>query len=290
MARIIVTDPFAELGEIPDDCQVITPNRASAERLNRPYRSLTHVARDILRRAGVGVASPLIGWHALRAAAAGSFNRPCDPSAEAVRLREMVATILRNGIDTNELRKHGSARVGELASVTDRYVDMLAKKGLADENAVLRKAAELGPPPQKLFVYGYFRGSAHDIEFIDEIAAEGSFLCLPCGEEPIFASTQRSIMWLRSRGWDVDAKVTSPAFTGSDSARRFAEMPVSAEAKDGITAYSFPDIKRSRDRDEQSAPDRPSHRPHHRPRGQILPQRALHHVRHYRVHGPLVPV
>src|SRR4051794_30763325 len=100
---------------------VVTPHSAAAERLSVPHVSLRSLAERLLRGKRIGIASNLTALNALKAAI--QRVRPnLDPAAEAGRIREILGTVLRTGIDPGTLRQHGSIRAKFLADAAENYV------------------------------------------------------------------------------------------------------------------------------------------------------------------------
>jgi len=192
MKRILATTRFIDVpSEIPEDFLVLTPNRAAASRLRVPHRSLRSLAVEILNREGIGVATPLRSLHVLRSVV-GELIPDRDAAAEAARVRRILATVLRDGIDITAMTRSGIPSVATLAAVAKAYCDRLWNDRLVDAESVLWKAAGFIRERKKLLVYGYFRAREHDIRFIDTIAGDGSVYVVPSGNDSIFSSANRS--------------------------------------------------------------------------------------------------
>src|SRR6266581_4060871 len=99
MKRILATSKFIHLPpDIPEGLLVLTPNKESAARLKVPHRSLRSVAVEVLNRESIGIATPTRCRHVLKSVIA-ELNSGRDAAAEAVRIKEVLATVLRDGID-----------------------------------------------------------------------------------------------------------------------------------------------------------------------------------------------
>jgi ATP-dependent helicase/DNAse subunit B len=186
------------------DAIAVTPHRAASEHLGVPHVSLRSIAERMLRQENIGVASHLTALHSLKAA----INRTdpkLDPAAEAARVRQILGTVLRAGIDLNSLREHGSTRANFLANIAEIYVSSLAERNMIDREAVLWRASQLEFPKEKLFIYGYFRARKEEVLFIDKIAADESIFFLPCHENSIFEANRVWAAKLNALGWVIDA-------------------------------------------------------------------------------------
>lgn len=204
---------------------VITPHRAASERLRAPHVSLRSIAERLLRQEGIGVASHLTALHTLKAA----INRvepKLDPAAEAARVRQILGTVLRTGIDLYLLRKHGSTHANFLADIAEIYVSSLAERNMIDREAVLWRASQLEVPKEKLFIYGYFRARKEEVLFIDKITAEGSVFFLPSHSNSIFEVNRVWADKMKELGWEIDATgdlISNDVNTGAVIASRFVD-------------------------------------------------------------------
>src|SRR6185503_18591179 len=210
MPRLIKTGPIPTLPDIiSDDGELVAPNAEIGRRFGRPARSIYQIAKDALKRSGFGVATPITAATILRSAVRDVVGGG-DPSAVARHYRESVAAILRSAIDTAAMKKHGSDRSQTAAEITNAYRSSLDKLRLVDRDAVLTEAVRHGViEPRSVLIYGYFRARqlparAEEIEFIDSLAADGSTLYLPCGDELMFSSNRAWRDLLLERGWEVD--------------------------------------------------------------------------------------
>ncbi|MGH9819152.1 MAG: PD-(D/E)XK nuclease family protein, partial [Pyrinomonadaceae bacterium] len=222
MKRILATAKFVDVPKsIPNDLLVLTSNPAAAATLGVPHRKLSGVAQEIVNRAGVGTASPLRSLFVLRSVLA-EIVPDRDPSAEAARIRPILDSILRDGIDIDAMRRSGSPSAEYLVKVVDAYCGELQKTGLIDKESVLWKAGESIKTRKKILVYGYFRARGSDIRFIDKLAGDGSIFVVPSGNGSIFASVNRSIEWLAGQGWEQQDEPARDNINMTAIAERFA--------------------------------------------------------------------
>ena len=234
MKRILATAKFIDLpDQIADDFLVLTPNPAAAARLGVPRKSLTQVAKEILNKNGFGVASQMRSLTALRAAA-----RKADPERDSVieanRLRGILSTTLRTGVDIEALKRSRSSAARHLGSVADLYRQELAAEKLIDVNDALWKAGDLITERKKVIVYGYFRARMSDVQFVDRLAGDGSIFVVPCGDEAIFTSVHRSIAKLQELGWTEQRSASS-----DPSAGKAASGLLDRTATPDLTAGAF---------------------------------------------------
>lgn len=244
MHRTIDTSPFPRAPEnLPEDIRVVTPHRPAAEALRSPRVSLQTLARRILARNGIGVAEPRIAARELRAAVAEVLPR-IDPSAGARRVGPMLRTILRVGIDTDELKVHGSRRAAELAGVAEIFRQRLRELGLVDSAAIVWEAANLpdiGPEP--LLIYGYPRARKEEVAFINRLAGDGSVYHLPVAEgSDAFKSNLEYALQMQGWGWALRQATggDEAAAVGETAAARFVGL--GHEKMGAIRAHSLQDV------------------------------------------------
>ena len=191
MSRILKTGPFPQVSDTrPDGIRVITPHRAAASVLGESYFSLPKLARDVLRTCrGLSVAPDVLARHTLKSVIAGVLPE-ADPGSIATRIREILKTVLRIGIDVDSLIEHGSPRVRELGIITKAYRAELLNNKYIDREELLWAAAHCEPEPRPLFIYGHHRVRKEEIVFINAIAGDGSVYYLPCDEDGIFTGNR----------------------------------------------------------------------------------------------------
>ncbi len=244
MARTLITSAIPDPSLIPTDgVLIITPHRAAAIRTGRPFVSLRSIAQRELRQRGIGVASPLFARRVLKRA----INRVApelDASAEADRLREILSTVLRIGIDVAKLEQHGSKRAKMLARVADLYTRKLQDHNLIDREALLRVASGFVVERQRVAVFGHFRARVEEIRYIDKLAADGSFYFLPVGDDPIFAANVEAVKTLQTNGWQQElGGVNNLTDIGERSAARFISSCAGKPKPAPATAESHTDVR-----------------------------------------------
>ncbi|MBK8464924.1 MAG: PD-(D/E)XK nuclease family protein [Chloracidobacterium sp.] len=224
MMRILKTGPFPAVGKILDNVHVVTPHRAAALAFGLTSRSLHALASEILLNSGISIASQIDASVTLKQAISATVSGG-DPKALAVRIKQILETVLRTGIDIDALEAHGSSQVKQLARIAREYQRRLRGQNLVDNAEVVWQAATLKPEPQPLCIYGYFRARKEEIFFINAIAGEGSVFYLPCHGNPIFKGNLEWANWLESHGqWKTDRSQSEPVGVGEVAARRFTDL------------------------------------------------------------------
>src|ERR1035437_4099278 len=221
MTRHLHTDPFPGVpGKVPTDVVVITPHRAAAAALGVPYRSLPGLAREVIRKKGLAVAPPVHARHTLKRVI-GRTTAIKDTSSYVRRIREILETILRTGIDTNDLARYGSTRVRELPTITREYREELLKQGFIDRAELIWHAAHATPERRRIFVYGHHTARKEEVWLINAIAADESRFFLPCGDDSAFTVNNMWAEWLAGQGWEPEpANVRAPRPGGQKIAAR----------------------------------------------------------------------
>lgn len=144
MSRILQIGPFPDVpATIPDGCIVVTPHAAAARTLNVKKRTLENLARAVVRTGGLMPASPLAAGRILKATVRDLVPN-VSPSSFTARIRQILETILRTGIDIEALRENGSPQIEQVARITAEYRSRLRGLSLIDPVEVLWEAAE-GP-------------------------------------------------------------------------------------------------------------------------------------------------
>ena len=170
-----------------------------------------------------------------------------DASAIARHHREIIGSMLRSGVDVEKLSSVGSDRARRAALIAWRYIEMLKRDRLVDSESAVDTAAKLNIiRPETVLIYGYFRARqlparCEEIEFIDQLAADGSIFYLPFSDAPIFASNRGWADLLVSRGWQIATpELVDPQINIQRLAAAFASgLETNFEATDiDATAYS----------------------------------------------------
>lgn len=228
-------------GSIEGDVLVITPHRAAATALGVAHYNLPRLAQSVLRESsGLTVAPNALARHTLKRVIAETVKN-ADPGSMAVRLKTILETVLRTGIDVDALIEKGSPRVRELGVITKKYKAELLKDNLIDRAELLWAAAHCNPQPRPLFIYGHHRARKEEIVFINAVAGIGSTFHLPCHDDGIFTGNRQWAERLLGFGWQTtDTTTTSPLTTGQTLATNFTSSTKTATACDAI---AYPNIE-----------------------------------------------
>ncbi|HSI87469.1 MAG TPA: PD-(D/E)XK nuclease family protein [Pyrinomonadaceae bacterium] len=241
MPRIIETAPFAPAPDVSSfEITVVTPHYSAAGALGVPPLTLRRLGEDVVRNAGLNIASAYEAKYLLKNVVARKV--PGTPAGKyARRVAETVNTILRTGIDMAKLREHCEPRLLPVVQVAESYRARLRDRGLIDPQEVMLEAARIGPEKRALIIYGYFRGRREEIDFIDSIAGEGSVYYLPCGEHDIFSINRNWLAELKSRGWkEADGSAVEPFSVGAAAGKRF--LGGAGLIGGAANSYSFTDL------------------------------------------------
>jgi len=251
MPRTLITSPVPRPPtEISDDYLVVAPHSRIAQGFSAPFRSLQSIAKDLLKKNGFGIATPIKAAETLRRAV-GFVMHGSDASAVARHHREIIGAMLRSGVDTKKLGAAGLERARMAALIAERYVELLGRDRLIDPDAALITAVKSRlVRHSQVLIYGYFRARQlparpEEIEFIDALAGEGTVFYLPCGDGPIFHSNREWRDRLTSRGWIIgDEKPTAFALSAIEKlALRFSDGgPHKPEDVDDVKAVEHPDL------------------------------------------------
>jgi hypothetical protein len=206
---------------------VITPHRAAASALRESYFSLPPLAREVLRTCrGLWVAPDVLARHTLKSVIARVLPE-ADPGSIATRIRQILKTVLRIGIDVDSLIEHGSPRVRELGVITKAYQAELLTNNYIDGAELLWAAAHCDPEPRPLFIYGHHRARKEEIVFINAIAGDGSTFYLPCDEDGIFTGNREWAERLVQFGWQIEkGSADAPQTIGEQLAARFTGVAI----------------------------------------------------------------
>jgi ATP-dependent helicase/DNAse subunit B len=251
MSRFLITDSFPKPPpEIPADTIVVAPHSRIGRSLGVPTISLQSIAKDLLKRASLGIATPIRAAESLRLAVRET-NGNADAAAVAMHNREIIAAMLRSGIDLAKLSEVGSVRAKAAARIASRYVQILIDDNLIDPDAVLSAALQRDLiRPQRVVIYGYFRARQLDarpeeIGFIDRLAGDESIFYLPLSDAPLFAANRAWFKLLVDRGWQIaENEDNVGAISQSEMlAHRFADGNADSSS-DSVQAIEYPDIEK----------------------------------------------
>jgi hypothetical protein len=251
MSRYLITEKVPiRPRSIQSGVMVVAPNPGVGRVLGLPTSTLQEHAKGLLYKKDLIVATPIKAAAALRQAVHAVIPQS-DSSAIAAHYREMIGAVLRSGVDLKKLSSSGARQAETLGRIALRYVDNLKSKNLVDSDAVLSTATELGLiKPQKVLIYGYFRARGlparpEEVEFIDQLAGDGSIFYLPCGDEPIFRPNRECAVLLKERGWE--SKQPGEAFLDLSGAapRAFArggggdQYPIRSQ----VESFEYPSLE-----------------------------------------------
>lgn len=204
MTRRLNCSPLHKI-DLPDfeRFEVITPNKHAARYLKVTENSLETIALKTITKANLRVASNITSHQLLREASRQIFDlNEADRAARS--MKASVQTLLRMNIDLQKLFSNKSSKIQNLAQVTHLYVEILRAKGLIDSAQILWKAAELHPQSRRTFIYGFYRPRIDELNFIDAISTDGSFVFIPCTTDSIFRENQDAVQFLTQKGWELE--------------------------------------------------------------------------------------
>ena len=218
----------------------ITPNRAVARGLGIPYRTLSGLARELLREGELLLASPYRARRLL-AQAAQEELAPRDPQGLAAALEGPVRTLLlaleASGQGEEGLRRleaEASPRLARLARVARRYRELLRGRKLLDPAEALPRAGALGKRlPLRVWRYPYL--GVGEVAFLQGAAAPGSEVELLLPEGPWGEANARAKAALEKAGLEVRP------LDLSSLGRTFLCGKETSDAR--VLALSFPDME-----------------------------------------------
>lgn len=234
MPRIVITDPFARRPPPTATADILTPHPEAARACGVPHIKLESLADRALADAGIRCATNVEARLLLKQAVR-TVTTADDSAAYASRIREILETTIRTGIDPALLIASASPRVQVFGRSAAAYISILRQQGSIDPAGRMHEAAKLKPAKLPLIIYGYFRGRSEEIEFIDKSAGDGSVYYLPCGDGDIFAVNRRWAERLGELGWEIVNDISEPRMPAS----AFIDEVVSAT---NSAAYSFINI------------------------------------------------
>ena len=183
--------------------KIITSKPQAARRLQVPHYDLESLARSLLFRDRLTVASPLIAYRTRRDAVREVIETS-DIEGTARAQTPALQAIIRAGINPDILRETSSShRVQQLASLVEAYQTLLRKNRRIDSAEIFWEATHLQPERQPILVYGYFQPRLDELAFLDAIAGEGSTFILSGGNTEIFTNNREALQWLQQQGWCI---------------------------------------------------------------------------------------
>ncbi|MFZ4984092.1 MAG: PD-(D/E)XK nuclease family protein [Blastocatellia bacterium] len=202
MARTVYLQNLGRRLAPPPGQVVVTPNRRAAEAMGVEWLTLDELASRLLGESGLKIASFITGQWVLREAI-GDVYGGAEGTEMALRWREGIDALLREGVAPAQLATDESPRIRELARVAMAYRERLRRLALVDPAESLWQAAETDLSPCRLLVYGYFRPRRDELALIDRLAGDGSGIILPTGDSRFFSGHRELIAELRDRGWEA---------------------------------------------------------------------------------------
>ncbi len=181
---------------------VITPTARAAKALQAPHRSLETLALQTIRCQGISVATPLTAYRCLRDVIHDILN-PIDLDGMTRRFASSIRSLLRVGINLDDLKTVDSSRIQELAHLTFSYQQQLQQYSVIDEAELLWKAAQFGCKKQPTLFYGYFQPRRDELAWINTLGGDGSILILPFSSAPLLAANLTAIDFLRQQNWEI---------------------------------------------------------------------------------------
>ena len=193
--------------------QVITPSKAIASYLKVPHYSLESLARNMVRRQGISIASILASRRWLQDAVREVLDPP-DVEGTASAFLSTVKDLLRSGIDPRKLQLSPDLRIRQLGELIIAYRRRLRKFNRIDA-AELYWQGTVGLIDRKAYTfYGYVAPARDELAIIEAIAGEDSILVLPADNlDDLYPQQGQIITWLQSRGWELSPRKTSQAAT-----------------------------------------------------------------------------
>jgi RecB family exonuclease len=177
---------------------VITPNENAADTLDVKPRTLEDLAHEVL---GEGrVANPILVWRLMQEAVANTLGGE-DPDGLARAMLPAIRELFRATPETST--SPGSMRARRVFEVAEEYRRLLRERSLVDPAEVLWEAGRKCTSRLPLLVWGYPRFGRDELAFIDAVAAEGSEVRLPWGEDSLFGANLEVARELEIRQWSV---------------------------------------------------------------------------------------
>jgi hypothetical protein len=161
----------------------ITPNENAADTLDVKPRTLEGLAHEVI---GEGrVANPVMVWRLMREAVANTLGGE-DPDGLARAMLPAIRELFRATPET--ATSPDSMRAQRVFEVAEEYRRVLRERSLVDPAEVLWEATRECTSRIPLLVRGYPRFGRDELAFIDAVAAEGSEVRLPWGEDSVFSA------------------------------------------------------------------------------------------------------
>ena len=240
MPRTILLHPHpisAARERLTSDHTLLSPNRAAAERLGRPYADLRSVAADRLPE-GWRLASHLTRRQLLRAQVRRVW-RSLRPEQARAWVEPSVVRVLRAGLTPDQLRAgQPEQRVQQLADVLEGYLEALRARGLIDP-AEANWWAQADEPLQ-LLASGWARLNRDELRLLDTVSAEGSVVILPALDHSLFDANREAAAWLAEQEWTIEIEERSPGSLGATLSRDWLLPRGETAGGAEVTAWATP--------------------------------------------------
>jgi len=203
----------------PAGALLVVPNQ-QAQRLARgPALQLDDLARSTLAGAGIQVASKLMVSRLLREAVARVGNTS-DVRGFAETASGTISELLRSGAPLDRLARHEQPRIARLGRIAAAYQELLEQEALVDPATLHWAAAGHVRDQEKVMVVGYPRLPAAERHYLNALAAPGSTVYLPAGDEAMFAENREALESFKASGWELAQAIDVPT-SGAQIASRW---------------------------------------------------------------------
>lgn len=240
MPRTILLHPHpisAARERLTSDHTLLSPNRAAAERLGRPYADLRSVAADRLPE-GWRLASHLTRRQLLRAQVRRVW-RSLRPEQARAWVEPSVVRVLRAGLTPDQLRAgQPEQRVQQLADVLEGYLEALRARCFIDP-AEANWWAQADEPLQ-LLASGWARLNRDELRLLDTVSAEGSVVILPALDHSLFDANREAAAWLAEQEWTIEIEERSPGSLGATLSRDWLLPRGETAGGAEVTAWATP--------------------------------------------------
>ena len=180
--------------------QIITASKAIASYLKVPHYSLESLARNIVRRRGIGIASALLSRRLLQNAV-GEVVETEDIEGTATAFLSTVREMLRSGIDLNELQQNPDWRIKQLGLLVAAYQSQLRQLRRIDAAELYWQGIQARNDRKACIFYGHFTPAPDELAIINAIAGQDSILVLPLDD--LYPQNHHALNWLQSQEWEL---------------------------------------------------------------------------------------
>ena len=215
---------------------VITPSKAIASHLNVPHYSLESVARSIVRRRGMGIASALSSRRLLQVAVREVIETK-DVEGTAKAFLATVKDLLRSGIDLT-LLQNSDRRIQQLGNLVLAYQKQLRQRNRIDSAELYWQGAIDVTYQRNYLFYGYFAPGRDELAIINAIAGENSIFVLPSND--LYPQNRIAIEWLQDRGWEIGSSQPITVGINRQLQQCFSQT---STLPDGVSLNVFPNLE-----------------------------------------------